>query len=76
MQSLPLSTGYRSLLFTRNDEAPMTDNCRAFDSLAPAHLASGLSVYVARRPPALFCESRMLLGLTQTPYKFVILRVR
>jgi hypothetical protein len=31
--------------------------CRAFDSLAPAPSASGLPVYVARRPPAPFCET-------------------
>ena len=57
---------------TRNDEARMTndDNCRPFDSLAPAHLASGLLVYVARSPPAPFCETPW--RLTQTPYKFVI----
>ena len=31
--------------------------CRAFDSFAPAHSASGLPVYVARYPPAPFCET-------------------
>jgi hypothetical protein len=30
--------------------------CRAFDSFAPAHSVSGLPVYVARCPPAPFCE--------------------
>ena len=35
-----------------------TESCRAFDSFAPAHSASGLPVYVARRPPAPFCELR------------------
>jgi len=28
-----------------------------FDSFAPAHSASGLFVYVARHPPAPFCEN-------------------
>ena len=32
-------------------------HCRAFDSFAPAHSAFGLPVYVARRPPAPFCET-------------------
>jgi len=31
--------------------------CRAFDSFAPAHSASGLPVYVARYPSAPFCET-------------------
>jgi len=33
------------------------NRCRAFDSFAPAHSASGLPVYVARRPAAPFCET-------------------
>jgi len=33
------------------------DVCRAFDSLAPGHSACGLPVYVARLPPAPFCET-------------------
>src|SRR5258705_13829085 len=31
--------------------------CRAFDSLAPPSSPFGLPVYVARRPPAPFCET-------------------
>src|SRR5437773_6323292 len=45
--------------------------CRAFDSLAPAHSAFGLPVYVARRPPAPFCEtpSEKDWRLIQRPYR-------
>src|SRR4029077_5612751 len=32
-------------------------DCRAFDSLAPARSPCGLPVYIARRPPAPFCET-------------------
>src|SRR6266496_2093665 len=42
-------------------------NSRAFDSLAPAHSPSGLPVYVARRPPAPFCETPIRQMSTATP---------
>jgi len=35
----------------------------AFDSLAPAHLASGLPVYVAWRSPAPFCGTPGKIGV-------------
>src|ERR1700719_1530338 len=41
-------------------------NCRAFDSLTPARSPFGLPVYVARLPPAPFCELRKLSELTHT----------
>jgi len=43
-------------------------HCRAFGSFAPARLASGLPVYVARVPAAPFCETPW--RLTQTPYGY------
>jgi hypothetical protein len=38
-------------------------NCRAFDSFAPAHAASGLPVHVTQRPLAPFCETPMPITL-------------
>jgi len=36
----------------------------AFDSVAPAHSAFGLPIYVARSPPAPFCETpRLEIGV-------------
>ena len=47
---------------TRDDSPQKTNEAAiivgAFDSFAPAHSASGLPVYVARRPPAPFCLPR------------------
>ena len=41
----------------------MGDDCRAFDSLASARLASGLAVYVTHRPLAPFCETPRLMAM-------------
>jgi hypothetical protein len=38
-------------------------SCRAFDSLAPTSSPFGLPVYVARRPPAPFCETPFTVGV-------------
>src|SRR5437773_12292837 len=59
----PVEALCRSRLLERGTER-LASHYRAFDSLAPAHSACGLPVYVARLPLAPFCESRMLSGLT------------
>src|SRR4029077_4571937 len=46
------------------NERRTLNNCRAFDSFAPAHSASGPPVYIARLPPALFCETPRCLAQT------------